>query len=86
MTEHELDLHVEALRSAGYAVVVISAQDIQSCGAHDLNDEPLISHEDAKAWLRDHLDDVEEAILGDYWAESIAPLLNLYPIEETTDA
>jgi hypothetical protein len=74
---------VEALRHEhGLAVVVITPEDIQSCGVHNLNYEPLISLEQAEYWLREHQRDVEEAILGDYWADSIAPLLNLYPIDK----
>jgi hypothetical protein len=76
-----IELYTQAIREAGYAVVVISPQDIQTCGPHDDDHEPKISHEDATNWLRLHKDDVEEAILGDYWGESIYPLLQLHPIE-----
>ena len=81
-----VDLYAQAIREQGCAVIVLTAQDIQSCGPHDENHEPKISFEDAKAWLRQHKDEVEEAILGDYWAESIYPLLTLHPIGELTDA
>jgi hypothetical protein len=77
-----LDDHICAIRAMGCAIVVLAPEDIQSCGVHNLNYEPLISLEQAEDWLREHQHDVEEAILGDYWADSIAPLLNLYPIDK----
>ena len=77
---HEQETMLEALRSSGLAVVVITAQDIQSCTPHDDDCEPTVSLEDAQAWLNRHKDDVEEALLGDYWSETIYALFSHHPI------
>jgi hypothetical protein len=77
------DLYVEALRSMGCAVVTITPEDIQTLTA-DEDDAPTISDEAVRAWMTLRSDDVEEAILGDYWGDTIRDLIAARPIEEST--
>jgi hypothetical protein len=68
MTEFNWDdyaKHVDALRDMGCAVVTITPEDAQS-----VFDETLLPHE-AHAWLRHNHDDVEGAILGEYWGDTL---------------
>lgn len=74
-------LHVEALRAMGCAVVTITTSDVQSL-TDDENDEPTMNDEDARKWMELHSDDVEEAILGDYWGDTIRDLLTYRPLEK----
>lgn len=84
--EHQVDAHITSLRAMGCAVAVLTPEDIQTCGPHDDNDDPTITWEQAATWLTEHQRDVEEALLGDYWGETISALLDQHPIKETTDA
>lgn len=62
--------HVDALREMGCAVVTITPED-----AAAIFEEDMDTHE-AHAWLRDKHDDVEGAILGDYWGDSMRDIYN----------
>jgi hypothetical protein len=66
----EFTKHIDALRAMGCAVVTITPDDAAS-----VLEEEMDAHE-AHAWLRQNHDDVEGAILGEYWGESIHDLYN----------
>jgi hypothetical protein len=57
--------HVDALRDMGCAVVTITPEDVESVFSEEMD-----PHE-AHAWLRYNHDDIEGAILGDYWDQDV---------------
>lgn len=77
ITDQALKLMNE-IRALGCAVVIVCPEDLQTLTADDDTDEPTISEEDAAAWLRFYSDEVEQAILGDYWGDTIRDLMSFY--------
>lgn len=75
-----IDFHIQALRNFGCAVVVLTPEDIITLTEDDEGD-PTITYAEAETWMHIHHHDVEEALLGDYWSESVCPLFDLYPIK-----
>lgn len=79
MTEANFDWnafakHVDGLRALGCAVITLTPEDVQTAVGGDENDEPLISLDQAAEWLSGNYDDVEGAILGDYWGDTVSDI------------
>ena len=68
----DFDTHFFALRDMGCAVIALTPEDVANQFL-DENDDPM-SRDEAAAWLRDNQDSVEEAILGDYWGDTLYDL------------
>ena len=76
--------HINALRAMGCAVCVITTEDIQILTADD-DDEFTLTEEQAFGWMALHYDDDEEAIMGDYWSESVRAVLEQYPPKQESE-
>lgn len=84
--EHLIEMHTQALRQLGCAVIVLTPEDIHCITETGENDESPYTIEQIDQWMALHSDDVEEAVLGDYWGETVRDLLTFKPIEEMADA
>ena len=69
--------HVESLRAMGCAVITISPEDIQALTMDD-DDNYTMTDEQAEEWMHLHYDVVEEAVMGDYWSDTIRDLIAWY--------
>lgn len=75
-----IDMHIRQLRALGCAVIVITAEDIQCLTEEGENDESPYTIEQIDLWMRLYWDEVEEAILGDYWGDTIRDVIAHRPI------
>lgn len=73
--------HATALREMGCAVLFYAPEDLQTLTADD-DDLPTISDDDARAWMNKHQGDVECAIQGDYWGDTLRDLLDRFPLTD----
>lgn len=77
MTEEDFDWtefqrHIDGLRALSCAVVALTPMDAQSAIGTDESDDYLVTVDQAAEWLASHADRVEEAVLGDYWGDTLS--------------
>lgn len=75
---------MDDIRALGCAVIIITPEDVQTLTADD-DDQPTISDADVFNWMQLHAQDIEDAILGDYWGDTVRDVLNYHPIKADAD-